>query len=213
VSVLASIGSDDVEDGILDSIAQGRLARDILMLMFIAVFFLPSVQTLWSLAPRYTSTAQIACIKVNECFFAPLYAFLVEGERPGPYSIAGGVLVFSAVLCHSIAAVYMLPLEVEERGKSKDAPSSWGAVEGETCTVPCTAAQGDLPGSRVVPVAASDSLPPAKSGSSQYAEPEVPRSFCWGTFFEMPYLVLQCLPMKLLRRSSWGGSDGSPMTA
>mmetsp|Transcript_99831 Transcript_99831/g.229172 ORF Transcript_99831/g.229172 Transcript_99831/m.229172 type:complete len:347 (+) Transcript_99831:41-1081(+) len=66
--------------------------------------YLPCIQVLYSLAPKYLSTAEVGCLKVMECVYGPIWIWLFEEEVPPLTTIVGGSCIVVAVAGHSFLA-------------------------------------------------------------------------------------------------------------
>ena len=65
-----------------------------------------SVSTcLLTLGPRYISSAEVALLILLESVLAPLLVWAVIGEDPGPWTIAGGVVVLGALFVSNIVLI------------------------------------------------------------------------------------------------------------
>lgn len=67
---------------------------------------LPMAQLLFTIAPAFISSAEIACVKMIEVILAPVLVYLYDGEEPTWNTYVGGALIAVAVLGHSIATIY-----------------------------------------------------------------------------------------------------------
>jgi len=100
-----SLSDGSFVHGLLDAQGRNSLLYDALLMIFFGIVFLPGVQTLWSMAPRYVPTSQVACIKITETIWGPVWIYLVGTEEPGIHTIIGGAVIFSAITCHSLLAI------------------------------------------------------------------------------------------------------------
>lgn len=103
LGTVVGIASGSLADGIDDAQKRSVVLLDIFMIVFFGAIYLPFVQFLMSLAPRYIPTAQVACVKITETIWGPLWVFLFKGEKPDNYTIIGGAVIFCAVLGNSLA--------------------------------------------------------------------------------------------------------------
>ena len=63
-------------------------------------FFIALSSCMLALGPRYISSAEVALLILLESILAPLLVWIVVGEQPGTWTLAGGALVLG-VLCIS----------------------------------------------------------------------------------------------------------------
>lgn len=63
-------------------------------------FFITLSSCLLALGPRYISSAEVALLILLESVLAPLLVWLIVGEKPGQWTLVGGVMVLG-VLCFS----------------------------------------------------------------------------------------------------------------
>jgi drug/metabolite transporter (DMT)-like permease len=61
-----------------------------------AAFILCS-SVLLAIGPRYITSAEVGLLILMESVLAPLLAWLVVGENPGPYALIGGSIVVGAL--------------------------------------------------------------------------------------------------------------------
>jgi drug/metabolite transporter (DMT)-like permease len=66
---------------------------------------LPIAQLLFTLAPQFIPTAEIACVKMIEVVLAPLFVYLYDSEAPTLNTYIGGGLIVASVLGHSVVAL------------------------------------------------------------------------------------------------------------
>src|SRR5690606_24082181 len=70
---------------------------------------------LYSRAIRHVTALEAVLIPVVEPILNPLWVLLVMGERPGPLSILGGLVVLAAVTGRAAWSLRTLPPAVTER--------------------------------------------------------------------------------------------------
>ena len=58
-----------------------------------------------ALGPRYIPSAEVGLLILLESVLAPLLAWAVIGEDPGPYALAGGVIVVGALAVSNVVAL------------------------------------------------------------------------------------------------------------
>ncbi len=67
--------------------------------------FILGSAVLLALGPRYISSAEVGLLVLLETALAPLLVWLVVGERPGAYALAGGAIVLGALLISNLLAL------------------------------------------------------------------------------------------------------------
>lgn len=77
---------------------------DWLGILYLGVFQLGLAYLLYAAAVRHLKAVEIVLIPVIEPILNPLWVFLVVGERPTPWAIAGGLVVLAAVTVRGMAA-------------------------------------------------------------------------------------------------------------
>ncbi|MDG1353991.1 MAG: DMT family transporter [Sulfitobacter sp.] len=55
-----------------------------------------------ALGPRYITSAEVALLVLGESIFAPLLVWVVLGENPGPWALAGGAVVLVALFASNL---------------------------------------------------------------------------------------------------------------
>jgi len=105
IGAVGSMFTGNLRKGLEEASNGDTLVIDAIVFFGFGAVFLPSVQFLYSLAPRYISTAQVACVKITETVWGPLWVFIFKGEEPELYTIIGGSFIFCAILAHSLAAL------------------------------------------------------------------------------------------------------------
>jgi len=58
----------------------------------------------FSIAPRYITGAEVSLCSLLETVLGPLWVFLVYREAPGPYTLAGGLLLIGSLFVHEYMA-------------------------------------------------------------------------------------------------------------
>jgi drug/metabolite transporter (DMT)-like permease len=77
-------------------------AAGCLMLLLLGVFQLGVSYWLYTLAVTRAGALELVVITMLEPVLSPLWVFLLMGERPGPWSLAGGAAVLGAVFAWSV---------------------------------------------------------------------------------------------------------------
>jgi len=85
----------------------------------------PAYGVLASLAPRYIPTAEVACVKITEAVWAPIWIYFLEGEVPTDLGIIGGAMIFFSVLSHS--ALTLRNLNLTKAAAGDDATTNGAA--------------------------------------------------------------------------------------
>jgi drug/metabolite transporter (DMT)-like permease len=57
---------------------------------------------LLAIGPRYITSAEVGLLILLESALAPLLAWAVVGENPGPYALAGGAVVIGALFLSNL---------------------------------------------------------------------------------------------------------------
>ncbi len=60
---------------------------------------------LLAIGPRYITSAEVGLLVLLESALAPLLAWAVVNEDPGPYALAGGAIVIGALLVSNLIAL------------------------------------------------------------------------------------------------------------
>ena len=71
-----------------------------ILILFMAVFQLALAYILYAKAVGSLSALEITVVTVLEPILNPLWVLLLQGERPGPMALVGGVIVLGTVLVH-----------------------------------------------------------------------------------------------------------------
>lgn len=103
---IVSLATGSIADGYDNAHKRDAIIGDVVLFAFFGGIMLPCVQYLFSLAPRYISTAQVACIKITEVFWGSMWIFVFKGEVPECYTLLGGSFIFCAIFGHSLALVW-----------------------------------------------------------------------------------------------------------
>ncbi len=100
--------------------AIGSVAAAIVILPFAAPLSVPDAQAplvlahglfilcsaiLLALGPRYITSAEVGLLVLLETALAPLLAWAVVSENPGPYALTGGAIVLGALLVSNLVAL------------------------------------------------------------------------------------------------------------
>lgn len=78
--------------------------------------FIGAASCLLALGPRYISSAEVSLLVLLETVLAPVLVWAVIGENPGPWAIAGGAVVVSALI---VSNLYNLQMQ----NRRKDRPA------------------------------------------------------------------------------------------
>jgi len=70
--------------------------------------FITMASALMTLGPRYITSAEVTLLILLESVLAPILAWHVLGEDPGPYALAGGTIVIVVLLISNLVAVMFL---------------------------------------------------------------------------------------------------------
>lgn len=82
-----------------------------LPLIFLGIFQLGLPFLLYSMAIKYVSALDAVLIQTVEPLLNPIWVFLVVGESPGKWAIAGGFIVLTAVTIRNIYSNRRVPKE------------------------------------------------------------------------------------------------------
>lgn len=58
-----------------------------------------------ALGPRYITSAEVSLLVLGESIFAPLLVWVMLGEDPGPWALAGGAVVLGALLASNVVVL------------------------------------------------------------------------------------------------------------
>ena len=102
------------------AVAIGYVLGALVILPFAAPFSVPSEQVhlvtlhgclilgssvLLAIGPRYITSAEVGLLVLLESALAPLLAWAVVDEDPGPYALAGGAIVIGALFASNLIAL------------------------------------------------------------------------------------------------------------
>ena len=59
------------------------------------------------IAPRSLSSAEVALILLGETIFGPFWVWVVYGDMPGPWTVAGGALLLLTLVGHEVTGILM----------------------------------------------------------------------------------------------------------
>lgn len=107
VSFVVCAGTGELARGVEFSASdEGRgVAADLVFIFFFGACFTPIVQILFSLGPRFIPTSEVACVKITETVWGPLWIYLFDGETPSRLGVVGGSFIVCAVVWHSLLAL------------------------------------------------------------------------------------------------------------
>jgi drug/metabolite transporter, DME family len=77
--------------------------RDLAIVLFLGIFQLGLSYALFSRGLRHTPATEASLLALLEPVLNPVWAFLLAGERPGPWALAGGSLVLLGTLWRTLA--------------------------------------------------------------------------------------------------------------
>jgi drug/metabolite transporter (DMT)-like permease len=75
------------------------------LLLLLGLVVLPLAFGLTTLGPRYLPAPEVALILLLETVLGPFWVWLVLNEAPSPYALAGGAIVITALILHSLATL------------------------------------------------------------------------------------------------------------
>ena len=64
--------------------------------------FIGAASCLLALGPRYIGSAEVSLLVLLESVLAPILVWVVVGENPGPWALAGGAIVISALVVSNV---------------------------------------------------------------------------------------------------------------
>ena len=67
-------------------------------------FAIAGIFVAFSIAPRYITGAEVSLCSLLETVLGPLWVFLIYNEKPGPFTLAGGLLLIGALFVHELLA-------------------------------------------------------------------------------------------------------------
>ena len=74
-------------------------------MLAMGLFVVPVSFALITLGPRYLPAAEVSLLTQLEAVLGPLWVWLVIGEAPGPWGLAGGAVVIATLTIHSLLAL------------------------------------------------------------------------------------------------------------
>jgi drug/metabolite transporter, DME family len=77
--------------------------RDLAIVLFLGAFQLGLSYALFARGLRHTPATEASLLALLEPVLNPVWAFLLAGERPGPWALAGGSLVLLGTLWRTLA--------------------------------------------------------------------------------------------------------------
>ena len=83
---------------------------DLVLLALFGIGQLGTGLLLFTAGARLIPVAEASLIAVLESVLGPVWVWLVVGEQPGAYSIAGGAIILSALVAHTAADLVGLPV-------------------------------------------------------------------------------------------------------
>jgi drug/metabolite transporter, DME family len=78
-------------------------ARDLGIVLFLGVFQLGLSYALFARGLRHTPATEASLLVLLEPVLNPVWTFLLAGERPGPWALAGGTLILLGTLWRTLA--------------------------------------------------------------------------------------------------------------
>jgi len=91
-------------------------------------FAIAGIFVAFSIAPRYITGAEVSLCSLLETVLGPLWVFLIYNEKPGPFTLAGGLLLIGALFVHELLAAREAVQRRERERQGADA--SLRAMEG-----------------------------------------------------------------------------------
>lgn len=79
--------------------------RDLALLVFLGVFQLALAYVCFARGLRGVSAVEASLLILIEPVLNPIWTFLVAGERPGPWALAGGAIVLAATAWRTVVPV------------------------------------------------------------------------------------------------------------
>ena len=67
--------------------------------------FIGAASCLLALGPRYISSAEVSLLVLLESVLAPIMVWVVIGEEPGPWALAGGAIVIGALVVSNVVSL------------------------------------------------------------------------------------------------------------
>ena len=90
--------------GLSQGLPEGISGRDLAVILYLGVFQIAAAYLLVTSALRHVPAIEASVLLLVEPAFSPLWAWLVHGERPSPWALAGGVLIITATTVQSVLA-------------------------------------------------------------------------------------------------------------
>jgi drug/metabolite transporter (DMT)-like permease len=87
-------------------------------LSLLGTFQLGLSYVLYSIAIKRVSALEGVLVPIVEPVLNPLWVFLLVGERPGPWAIAGGIVIFVTISIRSVIPVYQGTSEMESQSQN-----------------------------------------------------------------------------------------------
>ena len=128
-------------------------------------FAIAGIFVAFSIAPRYITGAEVSLCSLLETVLGPLWVFLIYNEKPGPFTLAGGLLLIGALFVHELLAAReaVQRRERERQGAAASLRAMEGIV-GDAKSPDTTLSDGtgdgalsELPSEKTVSVAADTS--------------------------------------------------------
>jgi drug/metabolite transporter (DMT)-like permease len=79
--------------------------KDLSLLVLVGALQLGVPYVLYATAIKRVTALDSILIPIIEPILNPLWVFLLIGERPGPWAVAGGIVVLAAVTIRSVLIV------------------------------------------------------------------------------------------------------------
>ncbi|HMB53900.1 MAG TPA: DMT family transporter, partial [Thermoanaerobaculia bacterium] len=86
----------------------GATGRDWTVIGFLGVFQIGLAYVLLTRAFRHVGALEVALLLLIEPVLSPIWAWLVHGETPGPWGLAGGAVIFVATVVKTMVDFYRL---------------------------------------------------------------------------------------------------------
>ncbi|HXX32619.1 MAG TPA: DMT family transporter, partial [Myxococcaceae bacterium] len=77
--------------------------RDLGIVLFLGIFQLGLSYALFARGVRHTPAVEASLLALLEPVLNPVWTFLLTGERPGPWAVAGGGLVLLGTIWRTLA--------------------------------------------------------------------------------------------------------------
>jgi drug/metabolite transporter (DMT)-like permease len=79
------------------------------IILYLGTFQIGLSFVLYAVAIKYVHALESTIIVTLEPILSPVWVFLVLGEIPGPYAIAGGILVVGGVVARAVVSTRWVP--------------------------------------------------------------------------------------------------------